>query len=281
MLAMAKKKGAPADSKKRERDESTGTSSASVKKSTFSAGKSPVDFMIIGVQKAGTSAAVVNLTKHESIWLKPGQVHFFDRWYSKGLGYYQSIMRPTVKNIKLVGEKTPTYIYCDGCLDRIKAACPDCKFILFLRDPVARAYSHWNMLKHNMKQEELSFADAVDREMTSLLKEPKNFGTALFHYVQRGFYMDQIEEFLKRFKRDQLLVVIAERIRENTMEEHNRIFSFLGVDPVDKFHSEDVHLGKYTEKISDRMKEKLRAIYQPHNERLFEFLGKRIPEWES
>lgn len=238
-----------------------------------------VNFIIIGVQKAGTSAAVVNLTKHEDIWLKPGQVHYFDRWYGKGLNYYRDLMRPKKSNIKLIGEKTPTYIYCDGCLDRIKKSCPNAKFLLFLREPVSRAYSHWNMLKYNMKQEDLTFDEAINRELKEFLTQEKNYGNALYHYVQRGYYMDQINNFLKYFPKEQLLVVIAERIKKNPKKEHDRIFNFLGVSSM-PIEAEEVHKGNYRDELPDKTKTKLKKIYHEHNERLFEWLGERITEWE-
>jgi len=240
--------------------------------------KAPVNFIIIGVQKAGTSAAVVNLSKHPDVWLKPGQVHFFDRWYQKGLSYYRSLLKPDKSGVKLIGEKTPTYIYCDGCMERIKDVAPNTKFLLFLREPISRAFSQWNMLKNNMKQEDLSFGEACDRELTTLMGQKRSFGNALAHYIQRGFYMDQIERFLKVFPKEQLLVVIAERIRANPVEEHQRIFDFLGVDKVE-IEAEDVHLGKYKDTLPPRVKEKLKEVYRPHNERLYEWLGGPIEEW--
>jgi hypothetical protein len=32
-----------------------------------------------------------------------------------------------------------------------------------------------------------------------MMKETRVFGTAEYHYIQKGFYMDQIERFLKVF----------------------------------------------------------------------------------
>ena len=166
-------------------------------------------------------------------------------------------------------------------MERIKAAAPNTKFILFLREPISRAYSHWNMVTQNMRQEHYSFNECVDRELTTLMTEPKTFNNALLHYVQRGFYMDQIEAFLKIFPREQLLVVIAERIRKDPVEEHKRIFEFLGVEATE-IVAEDKHLGNYKEKtVPPKTKARLDALYAPHNERLYEFLGERITEWEE
>jgi hypothetical protein len=74
-------------------------------------------------------------------------------------------------------------------------------------------------------------------------------------------------------------VVIAERIRDHPVEEYSRIFQFLGAKPY-SFVPEDDHIGSYSSKISPRVSERLRKLYQSHNERLFAFLGYRIPEWD-
>ena len=55
-----------------------------------------------------------------------------------------------------------------------------------------------------------SFEECIARNMSNLT-EPRSYGTAEFHYVQRGFYYEQIERFLKVFpKKENFLVVIAE-----------------------------------------------------------------------
>lgn len=42
-------------------------------------------------------------------------------------------------------EATATYLHVAGAPCRMKALLPDAKFLVVLRDPVARALSHYNM----------------------------------------------------------------------------------------------------------------------------------------
>ena len=42
-------------------------------------------------------------------------------------------------------EFTATYLHTPGAACRAKALLPDAKFVVVVRDPVARALSHWNM----------------------------------------------------------------------------------------------------------------------------------------
>ena len=170
-----------------------------------------VDFLIIGAQKGGTMAAVKNLNKHPDIFVL-SECHFFDLYWDMGLNWYRRNLR---SNKKIVGEKTPELIYVDDCAARIKEVCPDSKFILFLRDPIkrfsltnvlllltssiiSRAYSSWNMQK-SRGQEELPFDECIERELTTMMGQMRTFGTAEYHYIQRGFYLEQIERFLAVF----------------------------------------------------------------------------------
>lgn len=45
------------------------------------------------------------------------------------------------------------------------------------------------------KRESLSFSDCVDRELRTMMNERRTYGTAEYHFIQRGFYMDQVERF--------------------------------------------------------------------------------------
>lgn len=238
----------------------------------------PPDFIILGAQKAGTMAAVKNLNKHPEIFVLK-EPHFFDLgWHSRTISWYCKQFSGTGKRIR--GEKTPELIYVDECAHRMKQVCPDAKFILFLRDPVKRAYSAWNM-NINRNTEEHPFDTCCKRNFDNLT-EFRSHGTAEYHYVQRGFYMDQIDRFLKEFpERNNLLIVIAEHVRSDPQREYRRIFDFLGAQGDQLIELEDEHVGSYSKPMSEAVAAKLRKLYQPHNERLFAFLGFRIPEWES
>lgn len=239
------------------------------------AGLTLPSFYIIGAQKCGTMAAVKNLNQHPDIFVA-NELHYFDRgWHTKDITWYAAQFAATTKSV--LGEKTPELIYVDECAIRMKEVSPDAKFILFLRDPVARAYSGWNMNRSNGR-ESAPFDECVQRNINNA-DEIRSYGTGEFHYVQRGFYMDQIERFLRVFPdRSKLHIVISERMRKDAQGEYAKMFSFLGVSPL-SFTPEEEHLGVYESAMSSRVAEKLRKLYAPHNERLFAFLGYRVDEW--
>ena len=47
-------------------------------------------------------------------------------------------------------------------------------------------------------KESLPFTECLDRELASM-GGMRTYGTAEYHYIQRGCYMDQIERFQKTF----------------------------------------------------------------------------------
>jgi len=237
------------------------------------------DFLIIGVQKGGTVSAVVNLNKHPDVFVHT-EIHYFDNlWNIMPKQWYYDMFMKSNKLVK--GEKNPELIYIDDCAKRIKKVCPKTKFILLLRDPIKRAYSGWNM-NVNEKKETRSFKECIENNIaTANLDEPRTPYNAIYQYVQRGFYMDQIERFMKVFpNRDNILIIISELFKKNPQFYYEQIFKFLGVRSV-TFPVEESHIGSYSEEIDSDSKKILKKIYKKHNQRLFDFLGYSVPEWNN
>jgi len=73
-----------------------------------------VEFIIIGCQKAGTTAMSVNIGKHPDIYINTdlspfnSEIHFFDIYWRNGIKWYKSKFDHTKK---IGGEKTPDLIY--------------------------------------------------------------------------------------------------------------------------------------------------------------------------
>ena len=107
-----------------------------------------VNFLIAGVQKAGTSSLYQLLKRHPAVGLSSvKEVHFFDDenldWSKPPYDRYHSYF-PKRRRATAWGEATPIYSYWPNALERIKAYRPDMKLILLFRDPISRAYSAWS-----------------------------------------------------------------------------------------------------------------------------------------
>ena len=126
--------------------------------------------------------------------------------------------------IKLLGEKTPVYCLFEKYAKRIHQAIPNAKLIWIFRNPIYRAYSHFN---HAVRVggEQKSFSEALLLEK----KRIKN-GRDNLAYVQRGMYTEQIKSYYKYFDPSQFLFLLFEDFVKNPEESLLKVYNFLGID---------------------------------------------------
>jgi hypothetical protein len=106
------------------------------------------------------------------------------------------------------------------------------KWIVILREPAARAYSEYQMnceraVFKSRYGRHFTFEEALELETPKEQLDYLHHGEISDQYVQRGYYMDQLEEILASFNRSQLLVLISEEQRES--RNYLPIYNFLGV----------------------------------------------------
>jgi hypothetical protein len=170
-----------------------------------------VDFIVVGAQKAGTTALFDYLGEESGVALPDvKETHFFDDesvdWAAPDYDLYHR--RFPAPDGRLRGEATPIYIYWPRSLERIRAYNPAARLILMLRDPVDRAWSHWRM-EYARGVEARPFAWCI-REGRQRLFAAEPWGHHReFSYVERGFYGEQAARLLRLFPREQLLVLKA------------------------------------------------------------------------
>jgi len=175
-----------------------------------------VEFIIAGVQKSGTTALSINISQHPDIYIDKrkdpfeSEIHFFDIYWKNGLSYYKKKFN---YNKKIVGEKTPDLIYLSYTFPLIQSVNPYVKIILILRNPIDRAYSAWKFITKYFG-ENRTFEDCVQDELSNLGGENITFYTSQKHYLQRGLYYKQIQELLKWFPIQNILILIAEKVKK-------------------------------------------------------------------
>ncbi|MFN8371233.1 MAG: sulfotransferase [Bacteriovoracaceae bacterium] len=236
----------------------------------FNKGQLP-NFIIIGSMKCGTSSLYKYLSQHPAIFMNSiesvcNEFHFFDSdLYQKGEKYYKSFFP---KKNCIQGEKTARYIFDLACHAKMAKMVPKAKLILILRDPVMRSYSHWNHF--NQKKDRKNWIK-TDFE-NSLKLHPE--------LLERGKYIDQIEHLLQFFKREQLYIIHLEKLQKDVRHEVDAIFRFLGVGPLDSLDTTPDNVRVYTDSLQSSTYDYLKNYFKPYNERLFNFLDYRIPEWD-
>lgn len=191
------------------------------------------DFICIGVQKAGTTTLFDVLKNHPQIFLsekKETKFFQYDEDYRKGIDFYSGYFRKA-ENEKSIGEIDPSYIFFAGkTAQRIKDTLgAKTRFIVTLRHPVDRAYSHYLMSKLK-GYETFSFEEAIAAE-ESRMKSEKREDVINFSYISRGHYLAQLKKYFEYFPKENFLILIFEKdIKNNLNEALKKITTFLEVD---------------------------------------------------
>lgn len=237
-------------------------------------------FLIIGVQKAGTTTLFNHLNKHPklsgSLIKEVGYFHRDER-FSKGKIWYgrhfKSLVWPRPDRVYF--EATPEYITDKTYLERIYNFNPDMKLIIVLRDPVARAYSAWNFYKKFKQYESISeFSSCVRKEMDVINGFAEEDSYTALKIVRRGLYVDQIKKCVELFGEQNLYVVTAKKLKSDPVKALNGILSFLGIPDSkwDFLSFKDRNVGHYKAEMDTQTKEYLKEFYNSKNQGLQELI---------
>src|ERR1044071_1432655 len=211
-----------------------------------------LDFIFAGAQKSGTTALHYFLSRHPDICMGNQQeIHFFDNdaMFVAEPNYEQLHKHyPPIARSMITGDCTPSYIYHEPAMQRIWNYSPKIKLLILLRNPVERAFAHWNMQRYRGR-EPLDFFDAIREEKTRIAGAPP-VEARRFAYVERGFYALQVERIFRFFPREQVKVVKFEDFKKHRRKTVASIFSFLGRKPVRSLRSKDRNVVPYERAIN-------------------------------
>lgn len=257
------------------------------------------DFLIIGFVKCGTTSLYEHLLRHPSVFSPRGkEIDYFDRFYARGLSWYRTkfpskLQKNFVKNwLKqdfVTGEATPRYIEHPHALQRIKEILPKAKFIVLLRNPVDRAYSHYNQNLH-LNYEYLSFQDAIAVELERTKKRYEkmqkdetyySWDYELYAYLQHGIYFHHLERWMKVFSKEQFLIIPSEEFSQNTNEYYNKVLTFLNLPKWELSQYKKYKQRTYINpKIEPSLRKKLVEYFKPHNAKLYKLIGTNF-HWDD
>ncbi len=194
----------------------------------------PPHFIIVGAQKSGTSTLHGILGAHPDVFIPDREIFFFDiddpvqhpdfapagggsrsfeadfdtyaAWYAR---FYEG-----ARAGQLRGEDSTSYLASTVAPARIARLCPEVKVIALLRDPVARAYSHY---WHDVSRGRCSRSfEEVAQDEASLV-------------VQRGHYREQIERYVDAVGEARVKVLVFEAFADNLERASGEVCAFLGV----------------------------------------------------
>jgi lipopolysaccharide transport system ATP-binding protein len=226
------------------------------------------DFVVIGTQKGGTSFFYRLLSNHPLV--RPAatkELHFFDRnkVFDRGEDWYRRCFPESARvggQRTVTGESSPSYLFSAQVPARMAEVIPDAKLVALLRNPIDRAYSHYQM-QVRRGTEERSFEEATKEEMDTGGGPP---------YLARGFYAEQPERFSFFADRGQLLVVNSENLFARPLEVLQRVFRFLELPPWWEPTVARPADGETYEPMEPATRRRLEEFFAPHSERLYDLL---------
>lgn len=252
--------------------------------------------VIAGAQKAGTTSLFGYLAGHP-LCRRPltKEVNFFDqnfrrgeRWYRMHFPYGPTSQRgqqsPAAGAFCI--EASPHYMFDPQVAARVHALLPHMKSIFLLRNPVSRAYSHY---QHQVRRgrEMRPFEECIEAEVqleesrlrptagaTNRQGPPREQPT----YLARGVYVNQLRNWREHFPAKQMLVIEAERMFKQPREVLQEVLAFLELEAWQPRAFGNLNPGRYSTPMSAAARDHAGKYFAPHNEDLFQFLGQRY-DW--
>lgn len=280
------------------------------------------NLFVVGAAKSGTTSLWAHLGAHPDVFMSQlKEPHHFSRG---GLPGQPAVKDPDAyaelfagaAGFRYRGEASPSYLWDAQTPLRLRAAAPDARIVISLRDPVDRAYAnYWTHV--GIGVEPRTFAGAVEAELAA---DDVDLAATPAPHVTRGFYDEQVARYLDVFGEATLVLLFDEFVADvrGTM---GRVFRWLGLDAAPAETLDPAPVFPYmrpnntfvaallgvpglrraanalfrgtlraridrsvfsSEKppLDPELRRRLREVYAPHDARLRELLGRPLP-WDG
>jgi len=243
--------------------------------------------LVIGTKRGGTSSLYDWICRHPQVApcrTRKG-THYFDVHHGRGYAWFRSGFARPEPRWRLTGEASPYYVFHPHGPDRVRAAVPNARLILMLRDPVVRAFSQYQQEYARGFEDAETFERALELEPGRLagerermLADPGYDSRAMQHYayVARGEYAPQLEAWRARFDAGQLHVILAEEFFAEPAVVYGRVLEFLGLDMPARPPLFKVHNARPAGGMAPETQARLAEQFARPNRRLEELLGRRL-----
>jgi hypothetical protein len=171
----------------------------------------------------------------------------------------------------------------------IEKKLPNTKFIALLRNPIDRAFSHWqHSVTHGF--EDLSFEDAIAVEEERIEKDLHRIESTKYmdnynqseymrySYLTAGIYYKHLAKWKELFPEDRLLILKYENFFSDSSNA-DQVFTFLGVQSLDIERFPVRNVGAYKGSLRLETRAKLRTFFKPYNNKLENMLNTNFDDW--
>lgn len=176
------------------------------------------NFIYIGPAKAGSTWLHETLLGHPDIYLPAVKdLHFFNRYYGRGIDWYADHFAGARAEQGIVGEVCQSYLATPEAAERMSQCLgKDLRLMVTLRNPVQRAFSHYlYMLRQGERPQ--SFHDALVTR-TSLIKQSR--------------YARDLRRYLRYFPRESIYLGVFEDLRADPQAFLDDLLKWLDIEPM-------------------------------------------------
>lgn len=212
-----------------------------------------VNFLIIGSQKAATSALAKFLSQHPEIYMgTKKEAHFFnhpEKFHHLSKEQMAELYHnnfPDPGNATFIGEATPAYMFLPYIPKLIFEYNPGMKIICLLRDPVERAWSQY-LMERNRGFEKNTFWKSIIREFVKYFNDKDNYSllnknkpVRRFCYIERGLYSKQIQKWIKYFPESQFLILRTKDLLLHHEATLKMVYRFLNINNVEYIPEQEI-----------------------------------------
>lgn len=251
--------------------------------------RTPPDFSVIGPFKAGTSDLATSLLLHPCV-MTPLSKEIASTDLNRITAYYptakEKLLRKRQYGAALSPYLTPAlhWIDCAYKLSRINRAM---KVVITLRNPISRLYSHWKwemLLANNGILSDLSFMlnfdDYIEKSL-ELYPHTPMFTACRSEGLRTSVYWQSVRCWVDMFGMSNVLVVESDEYFRRPSDVLNEIFDFVGLPRIEfpaKLHDTVNENPLKFPPPSEMSIAKLQQFFRPHNEKLWQIIGKRF-DW--
>jgi len=187
------------------------------------------NFFIVGAPRSGTTSLYEYLKDVPEVFMSPvKEPNYFnpsvddDLFLSKPIrGKKYLELFKNVKDEKVIGEASPTYLWDPKTPKLIHGIVPHAGIIISLRDPIERAFSEYLFLR-GLGSEKGSFLEIIKRSI-------RDEDYSSNRIIQNGLYFEQVKRYLDIFGTDQVKILIFEELVQDTWGLVKQVLDFLKV----------------------------------------------------
>ncbi len=232
----------------------------------------PLDFVVIGTQKGGTTSLWQYLRSHPLICLPDDkEAPFFFKDTSldpEAFADFIALHFADAPAEALLGKVTPHYmmgnqgVSAEVIAERITSRLPNVRLIALLRDPIERAISHFRM--SNRRGIETRSFDQMVQELLvpEQLKIARRFPTETTSYLVQGEYGRILAGYRCHIPASRLHVEFTQDLVNDPAGVVDRVLVWLGLEPGHRAIDFGVrhHRGGLRQRVDDDAERQLRAF---------------------